>query len=227
MKTKRVSRVASLAEIEALGGVERARELGVIPQIAGAAILPQVGSYPLLGVGQLPNASQAFPGEVWTNKRANGVIIPGSCVTPVKVGDVGCVKPVGADDTIDVPDQLAVALHQIMVPDTNPGSIYNPVLGPNELVSLPIADMDYVRYVMTGVLHLTLVVPDATYEEGDLIGWDPGGVRPAGKAAGTGAWAKADAIHDGTDIFVVHEPPRYYGTANEALLTCRFRRSNQ
>src|ERR1700752_4803704 len=198
--------------------------------------LTQQGAYPLLGVGPLPNADVASPGEVWSNKRANGVIIPGSCVVPTVVGGIGCVRPVPPGDTIVVTGDglrqqtLSVALRQIMTPDINPGSQYNPQLGPNEIVNLPIADQDYVRQYFTGVLHLTLVTPDATHAEGDIIGWDPTATRPAGKAAGTGAWAKHSddsAVVANTDIFVVHTLPRYYGTNNECVLTCKFLRSNQ
>jgi len=197
--------------------------------------LTQVGAYPLLGVGQLPNADVAFPGEVWSHKRANGVIIPGTCVAPVVVGGIECVRPVVAGDTIVASGDgiraqtLAVAMRQIMVPDINPGSQYNPQLGPNEIVNLAIADQDYVRTYHTGVMHLTLVKPDATYAAGDIIGWDDTAVRPLGKAAGTGAWAKhtADAsVIAGTDIFVVHTVPRFYGPNNECILTVRFLRSN-
>lgn len=195
--------------------------------------LTQVGAYPLTGVGKLPNADVAYPGEVWSHERANGIIVPASCVVPAVVGGVQCVRPVVAGDTIVNSgdglrrESLAVALRQIMTPDINPGSQYNPQLGPNEIVNLPIADQDYVRTYRSGVLNLTLVVPDATYAPGDIIGWDPTGTRPAGKAAGTGAWAKHtddSAVVANTDIFVVHNAPRYYGTANECILTVRFLR---
>lgn len=196
--------------------------------------LTQVGAYPLTGVGKLPNADVSYPGEVWSHERANGVIIPGSCIRANNVGGVQCVQPVVAGDTIVSSGDgirsatLGIALRQIMVPDLNPGSQYNPQLGPNEIVNLPIADQDYVRRYMTGVLNLTLVKPDATYVPGDIIGWDDTAVRPAGKASGTGAWAKHSddsSVIANTDIFVVHNYPRYYGSANECILTVRFLRS--
>ena len=56
--------------------------------------LTQQGAYPLLGVGALPNVDVAFPGEVWSNKRANGVIVPGAPVIPVMVSGVECVRPI-------------------------------------------------------------------------------------------------------------------------------------
>lgn len=197
--------------------------------------LTQVGAYPLLGVGTLPNADVAFPGEVWSHKRANGVIIPGSAVIPVMVAGVECVRPIIAADAPTLTgdalrtQQIAVAMRQIMTPDVNPGSQYNPALGPNEIVNLPIADQDYLRTYWSGVMNLTLVVPDATYAPGDKIGWDPTGTRPAGKASGTGAWAKHSddaSVVANTDIFEVHTLPRYYGTNNECILTVRFLRTN-
>jgi hypothetical protein len=177
----------------------------------------------------------AYPGEVWSNKRANGVIIPGSCVIPVMVSGVECVRPVTGSDTIVATgdgirkENLSIALRQIMMPDINPGSQYNPALGPNEIMNLPIADQDYLRTYHSGVLNLTLVVPDANYVPGDIIGWDPTGTRPAGKASGSGAWAAhaRDAnVVSNTDVFIVHTLPRYYGTNNECILTVRFLRVN-
>lgn len=197
--------------------------------------LTQVGAYPLTGTGKLPNVDVASPGEVWSNKRASGIIVPGSLVRPVLVGAVGSVVPVAEGDTI-VSDgagirsqSLAVAMRQIMVPDINVGSQYNLALGPNEIVNLPIADTDWVRTYHTGVLHLTLVTPQAGYKEGEVIGWNPKGTRPALKTAGEGSWTKvADAnVVAGTGIFIVQGPARYYGSANESILTVRFLRSNQ
>jgi hypothetical protein len=197
--------------------------------------LTQVGAYPLVGTGKLPNVDVASQGEVWSNKRASGIIVPGSLVRPVIVGGVGSVVPVAEGDTI-VNDgagirkeALAIATRQIMVPDINPGSQYNIALGPNEIVNLPIADKDWVRTLHTGVVHITLCIPEAGYEEGEVLGWDAKGGRPTGKTAGEGSWAKvAHAnVTAGSGILIIQAPPRYYGTSNEALLTCRFLRSNQ
>jgi hypothetical protein len=120
-------------------------------------------------------------------------------------------------------------MRKIMVPDVNPGSQYNPQLGPNEIMNLPIASGDWMRNYKSGVLNLTLVAPDATYKEGDIIGWDPEATRPAEKAAGKGAWAKhsddAEVVAN-TDIFVVHGPPQFYGEVGECVLTVRFLRTN-
>ncbi len=197
--------------------------------------LTQVGAYPLTGTGKLPNVDVASPGEVWSNKRASGIIVPGALVKPVLVGTVGSVATVAEGDAI-VSDgdgiraqALAIAMRQIMTPDINPGSQYNNALGPNEIVNLPIAAGDWVRTYHTGVLHLTLVVPKAGYKEGDIIGWNPKGARPVGKTEGEGAWQKIGDANTvaGSGIFIVQAPPRYYGVANEAILTVRFLRSNQ
>jgi hypothetical protein len=113
-----------------------------------------------------------------------------------------------------------VALRQIAVPDINTGSMYNPALGPNEIVNLPIADQDYVRAYYSGKLHLTLVHPDvAGYVPGEKIAWNPGAARPAGKAAGNGAWDHAAAGLAGTDIFECTNW-RPYGSPVRACSRC-------
>jgi hypothetical protein len=186
---------------------------------------PVAGAYPLTGVAKLPNATVAFPGEVWSNSRANGIIIPGAAVAPVNVGGKLRHKQLIAGDT-PVKEQVAVALRQIEVPDVNSGP---GALGPNEIVNAPIADGDYLRRYYTGAMHLTLVEPRADYVPGQKIGWAVAAARPAGKSAagggGTGAWSNA-AILAGTDIFEVLEPYRAYGGSNEGILTVRFLRAN-
>jgi hypothetical protein len=226
--------------------------------------LTQQGAYPLLGVGKLVNVGVAFPGEVWSNKRASGIIIPGSLIressaaaeeefidpatgeTVKRVAEAGegSWVPVKTGDTIAVEgagirrETLGVAMRQIMVPDVNPGSQYNPQLGPNEIMNLPIASGDWLRCYMSGVLNMTLVVPDASYKEGDVIGWAPKGERPVGKAEGSGAWAKIATTKENkilkeeapciahTDLFVVHKAPVFYGSAGECVLTLRYLRTN-
>lgn len=177
---------------------------------------PVAGAYPLLGVGRLPNADVAFPGEVWSNHRANGNIVPGSAVAPVAVGGKKRYKALVAGDT-PVQDQVGVAFRQVEVPDTNTGFT---ALGPNEIVNQVIPDGDYLRVYKTGGLNLTLVEPRADYVGGQLIGWAPAAARPAGKAAGTGAWSNA-GILAGTAIFEVHEY-RTFGGGNEGILTVTF-----
>lgn len=177
---------------------------------------PVAGAYPLTGVAKLPNADIAFPGEVWSNLRANGDIVPGAAVAPVNVGGKLHYKQLVALDTPEQ-DQVGIALRQVEHPDVNTGPS---ALGPNEVVNQLIADQDYLRVYMTGALHLTLVEPRADYVPGQLIGWAPAAARPVGKAAGTGAWSNA-GILAGTSLFQVQEY-RAYGGANEGILTVRF-----
>jgi hypothetical protein len=182
---------------------------------------PTAGAYPLTAVAKLPNVSIASPGEVWSNARANGAIVPGSAIIPVNVSGKLYVEVPDDADTVDV-NQLGVAMRQVEVPDINNGPT---ALGPNEVVNQTIASGDYVRRYMTGVLHLTLVEPHADYVPGQKIGWDDDATRPAGKAAGTGAWTNETLIAN-TTIFEVFEW-RGYGASNEGILTVRFLRSNQ
>jgi hypothetical protein len=190
---------------------------------------PVAGAYPISGVGKLPNVTIAHPGEVWSDQRALGNIVPGAAIIPVDIAGKKGKKQIAAGDAPDR-RQVAVALRQVEVPDINPGSQYSVALGPNEIVNLLIADGDYLRSYHTGILHLTLVTPRDDYANGQLIGWNPAGARPAGKAAGTGAWTNVTAdIKAGTDIFEVHEPYRPYGAATpkEGILTVRFLRGDE
>jgi len=213
--------------------------------------LTQVGAYPLTSTGKLPNVDVASPGEVWSNKRAHGIIVPGTLVKPVLIGGIGMVAAVATADTIEVATanvladethvyqpSLAIAMRQIMVPDINPGSQYNLALGPNEIVNLPIADKDYVRTYHTGAVHITLCMPYNGYKEGDLLGWAPLADRPAGKTEGHGAWSKVGVepnnkaeepvkVVAGSGILIVSRAAPVLRDGNEAVLTCRFLRSNQ
>lgn len=183
---------------------------------------PVAGAYPLTAVAKLPNVSIASPGEVWSNLRANGNVVPGAAVAPVNVGGKLRAKQLIVGDTPNI-DQVGVAMRQVEVPDVNTGPS---ALGPNEVVNKLIADGDYLRRYMSGALRLTLVEPRADYVPGQLIGWAVAAARPAGKAAGTGAWSNA-AILAGTTIFEVLEPYETFGGANEGILTVRYLRSNQ
>lgn len=190
---------------------------------------PVAGAFPIAGVGKLPNVAIAYPGEVWTNRRASGVLVPGSCVKPVNLAGRKGYQVV-ADGDVDGTNfdkaALAVALRPIAIPDTNPGSVYTEALGPNEIVNLQIPNGDYVRTYHSGALHFTLVEPRADYVPGQKIGWSATAVRPAGKAAGTGAWTNV-GYETGTDIFELEEVRPYGPSANhEVLLTVRFLRSN-
>jgi hypothetical protein len=181
---------------------------------------PVAGAYPLTGVAKLPNATIAFPGEVWSNLRASGNIVPGACVAPVNLSGKLGYKQLLAGDTPDI-GQVGIALRQVEIPDVNTGP---GALGPNEIVNQLIASGDYLRVYKSGALHLTLMEPRADYVPGQKIGWAPAAARPAGKAAGTGAWSNA-GILAGTAIFELTEA-RSYGGSNEGILTVRFLRSN-
>src|SRR3954471_14747991 len=125
---------------------------------------PVAGAYPLLGVGALPNVTIASPGEVWSNHRANGIVIPGAAVAPVNVGGKRYLKQLVALDTPNI-DQVGVALRQVEIPDVNTGPT---ALGPNEIVNTAIANADYLRQYMSGALHLTLCEPRADYVPSQL-----------------------------------------------------------
>jgi hypothetical protein len=91
--------------------------------------MPVAGAYPLTAVAKLPNVDIASPGEVWTNARANGVVIPGAAVAPVNVSGKMRLKQLIVGDTPDI-NQVGVALRQVEVPDVNTGPS---ALGPNEV----------------------------------------------------------------------------------------------
>jgi hypothetical protein len=181
---------------------------------------PVAGAFPIAGVGKLPNVTVQHPGEVWSNRRAAGNIVPGAAVAPV-VGAQLRYKQLVAGDT-PRRDQVAIALRQIALPDPNSGPAS---IGPNEIVNQMIADQDWLRTYHTGVLGLTLVEPRNDYQAGQLIGWNPAAGRPVGKAAGPGAWSNQGILAD-TDIFEVFEF-RPYGGGNEGLLTVRFLRGEE
>jgi hypothetical protein len=181
---------------------------------------PVAGDHPLLGTGRLPNVSTAFPGEVWSDRRANGIIIPGAAVAPVVVGGKARMKQLIAGDTPNI-EQVAIAMRQVEIPDQNTGPA---ALGPNEIVNQAIPDGDWLRRYYTGAFNITLCEPRADYVPSQKIGWAVAAPRPAGKAAGTGAWSNA-GILAGTAIFEVAEY-RVYGAGNEGILVVRSLRSN-
>lgn len=183
---------------------------------------PVAGAYPIQGVGKLPNVDIANPGEVWSNLKADGNIVPGAAIFPT----VGAARKYAQIEAGDTPDrrQVGVALRTVEEPDLNTGP---GALGPNELVNRMIADGDWLRLYLTGALHLTLIEPGRAYQSGQKIGWDPTAARPVGKAAGTGAWTNdATGFITGTDIFEVFEY-RPYGGGNEGLLTVHFLRGSE
>lgn len=169
------------------------------------------GSFPLTGVGALPNVTVAFPGEHWSNRKASGSITPGEAVVPVASGTALYMKKAGSGDAIT---QLAIALRPVDVPDPNTGPN---ALGPNQIRNQAIATGEYIHAYYSGVFKITLCVPD-TYSPGDLVGWDADGARPAGKT-GTGAWAK-NAAADIDSVFEVMEWEAV-NASNEGILTVR------
>jgi hypothetical protein len=74
-----------------------------------------------------------------------------------------------------------------------------------------IADQDYLRRYMTGVLHLTLVEPRADYVPGQKIGWASRRRAPGGQGGRAPAPGRTRASSPGTDIFEVFEYRPYGG----------------
>jgi hypothetical protein len=154
---------------------------------------PVPGAFPLTSVARLPNVTVAYPGERWSDRKASGIIAPGTAVVPVASGGKLLMRAAAGGDATT---QMAVACRTIDVPDINPGSIYQEALGPNDIRNLPIQNGDYILALYSGALVLTLINPDS-YNPGDLIGWLPNGTPPTGKpTAGTagsgvtGVWSK-------------------------------------
>lgn len=170
------------------------------------------GNFPLTSVAALPNVTVAFPGEVWSNRKASGAITPGEAVVPVNSGGKLYVRKAVAGDSAS--KQVSIAFQPVQVPDANPAGDR----GPNEIVNEALATHDYVRCYYSGAFHLTLIVPN-TYVPGDLIGWDADGVRPTGKS-GTGAWAK-DSAADIDSQFEVIEFRTTNQAGTEGILTVR------
>lgn len=178
------------------------------------SVFPTQGSYPLTGVGSLPNVTVAFPGEHWSNRIAAAAIVPGVAVVPVNSGGKLAMQTAGASDTID---RMAIALRTIDVPDVNPGSLYNPALGPNEIRNRQIAAGEYVHAYYSGAFHLTLHVPRA-WVPAEMVKWNATGARPTGKS-GTGSW---DVTTDPTvAMFEVMEFRPYSSDGHEGVLTVR------
>lgn len=189
---------------------------------------PVPGAFPLTSAARLPNVTVAYPGERWSDRKASGVIAPGTAVVPVASGGKLLMRAAIAGDAVT---QMAVAMRTIDVPDLNPGSIYQEALGPNEIRNLPIQAGDYVLALYSGALILSLINPD-TYVPGDLIGWLPGGAVPTGKPTSattgsgvSGSWAKVTSpAGGGTTLAALFEvqmfrPVNSAGT--EGLLNVR------
>lgn len=181
---------------------------------------PDFGAFPISAspggaTKNLPNVTVAFPGEHWSDGKAAEAIVPGELVVPINSGGKLYWQR-AASGAVD--PRAAVALRTVQIPDTNPGSLYGQPLGPNEIMNLPLNVGDYVHAYMSGVFHLTLITPDATYHPSDLIGWDPAGVRPTGKG-GVGSWKKTGVAANA--LFSVQEWRPYSSDGTEGLLTVR------
>lgn len=179
--------------------------------------MADVGSFPLTGVGALPNVTVAFPGEHWSDRKATETITPGEAVMPTSSGGKLYVARAASGDSGS--RRIGIALRTVQVPDINTGPNQQ---GPNEIMNTAIAAQEYVHVWMTGVFHLTLIAPGTAYAPGDLIGWDPAGARPAGKS-GTGSWKKV-ATEAGAFAEVV-EFRQVGATTGEGILTVRTLRS--
>lgn len=178
---------------------------------------PDVGSFPLEGVADLPNVTVAFPGEHWSNRKASEQITPGEAVMPIASGGKLYVKRALVADSGS--RRIGIALRTVQIPDTRGSSVYGDALGPNEIMNQVIKVDEYVHVWLSGAFHLTLITPDATYAPGDLIGWNPSGARPTGKS-GTGSWRKVAGGE--TDAFLeVMEFRPYNAAGNEGILTVR------
>lgn len=197
---------------------------------------PTPGPFVLSDGSQLPNVTVAFPGEHWSNRKAGSALAPGDAVvgynSATPTGNQLFVRRAAASDNLA---QVGIALQVVSPPDINIGSIYNPVLGPNEIVNRVLNPGDYVHVYYGGVFHLTTAQADATYGPGDLIGWDPAATRPTGKPqpipAGStsspyagGTWRKGAPVGP---LFEVMEFRAYGGAAvsGEGILTVRTLRS--
>lgn len=175
------------------------------------------GPYLLRDVSKLPNVTVAFPGEHWSDIIASGDIVPGEAVVIVNSGGRKAAVRATAAQASGSLRRMGIALRTVQTPDLNPGSQYNPALGPNEIVNLKILSGEYVHVYYSGAFHLTLVTPDAGYVPGDLITWDDTAARPTGKA-GTGAWKRG-----GTEANAQFEVDlwREVNASHEGILTVR------
>ncbi len=189
---------------------------------------PVPGAFPLTSVARLPNVTVAYPGERWSDRKASGVIAPGTAVVPVASAGKLLMR---AATTGDAVTQMAVAMRTIDVPDQAIGSIYQEALGPNEIRNLPIQSGDYILALYSGALVLTLINPDS-YNPGDLISWIVGGAQCTGKPTSaisgsgvSGSWGKTSgAAGGGTALAALFEvtlwrPVNQAGT--EGLLNVR------
>lgn len=207
-----------LRDVQVLAALERpswAPRLGSLRAAGIPLNVRDAGAFPLTGVQQLANVTVAFPGEHWSDGKANEVIVPGEMIVPVNVGGKRYWNRAAAG-ALD--PRAAIALNVVQSPDSATGSIYSQPLGPNEIVNRAMQVGDYVHAYHSGSFNLTLVAPDATYGPGDLIGWDPAAARPTGKG-GTGSWIKTAVAANA--MFEVQEWRPFSADGKEGILTVR------
>lgn len=210
---------------------------------------PTPGPYVLTDGRGLPNVTVAFPGEHFSQCKASGIINPGDVVVPfasaTPTGTQRYVRRATGSDNIN---QCAIALQPVSPPDVNIGSLYNPVLGPNEIVNRPLTQDSYVHEYYSGYFHLTVATPDTTYGPGDLVGWDPAAALPSGKPWGVpvqaapgspfpasstplagqptaGAWRKGAPVGPLAEV-IEFRPYGGAAVAGEGILTVRLLRAN-
>lgn len=177
----------------------------------------QAGANVLTSVAKLPNATVVYPGERWSDGKAQALIVPGEAVMPVNnAGKLYVRRALLADAGSQ---QLALATKTVQIPDRNAGSQYAEALGPNEILNLAIPIGEYVLRHFSGAFELTLVTPD-TYAPADLIVFDPAAARPTGKG-GTGAWRKAADAGERAAAFAEVKYWRPVNGSNEGILTVR------
>jgi hypothetical protein len=152
-----------LRDVQVLAALERpswAPRLGSMRAAGIPMNARDAGAFPLTGVQQLANVTVAFPGEHWSDGKANEVIVPGEMIVPVNVGGKRYWNRAAAG-ALD--PRAAIALNVVQSPDSATGSIYSQPLGPNEIVNRAMQVGDYVH-----AYHSRLVQPDAGQAGRDL-----------------------------------------------------------
>lgn len=177
---------------------------------------PVEGAFPLDTVANLPNVSVAYPGEVWSDRKASGAVRPGAAVVPTASAGRMLMREAQAGDAVT---QMAIAMRTIDVPDQNPGSQYAEALGPNQIRNLTIAAGDYILAGYSGAFHLTLIKA-RSWIPGDLVGWHPTDTPQTGKS-GAGCWAKYGDSGVIGPLFEVHLFRPINGSTTEGILTVR------
>jgi hypothetical protein len=175
---------------------------------------PTAGDFALsaAGVAKLPNVKVTFPGEHWSDLKASEDIVPGELVIPISSGGKRYCARAGSADGGD--PRSGIALRVVEVPDVNTGPA---ALGPNEIVNKKILAGEYVHMYRSGGFHLTLYTPDAGYLPAQLLRFDPGGARVAGKG-GVGSWTRAGATAANAFLEVIQWRPLSAGSDTGILI---------